>query len=176
MNTGYFHQLALYNAWANRRIYAAAAELTDGERKAKRPSFFGSIHATLNHILVGDRVWLSRLLARPLGRIASKPDDIKALDQELYADFHELQAARISEDERIIAVIDSYTEADLADDLVYRNMAGQDKRTPMTQVLAHVFNHQTHHRGQIHGLLSATNVAPPSLDMALFWTEPAAAR
>ena len=176
MNTGYFRQLALYNAWANRRIYAAAGELSDGERKAKRPSFFGSIHATLNHILVGDRVWLSRLMARPLGRVASKPDEIMGLDQELYADFHKLQAARISEDERIIAVVDSYTDADIADELVYRNMAGQDKRSPMIQVLAHVFNHQTHHRGQVHGLLSATTIAPPSLDMVLFWAEPAPAR
>ena len=175
MNTGYFRQLAHYNAWANRRIYAAAAELSDGERKAKRSSFFGSIHATLNHILVGDRVWLCRLMARPLGRVVCKPDTITALDQELYADFTVLQAARVSEDERLIAVVDSFEEADLADGLTYRNMAGQDKRSPMVQVLAHLFNHQTHHRGQVHGLLSATTVAPPSLDMIQFsWAEPAA--
>ena len=176
MNAGYFRQLAHYNAWANRRIYTAAAELSDGERKAKRPSFFGSIHATLNHILVGDRIWLSRLMAKPLGRIVSKPDSITGLDQELYADFNELQAARVSEDERLIAVVDSYIDADLADDLVYRNIAGQDKRSPMVHVLAHLFNHQTHHRGQVHGLLSTTSVAPPSLDMILFaWAEPATA-
>ena len=85
-----------YNAWANERIYAAAAELSDAERKAKRPSFFGSIHATLNHILVGDRVWLSPPDGQaPGGRIVSKPDEITGLDQELYADFDALRAARV---------------------------------------------------------------------------------
>ena len=169
MNVGYFRQLADYNAWANGRIYTAAAELSDGERKAKRPSFFGSIHATLNHILVGDRIWLSRLTGRPHG--------IAALDQELYADFDELRAARVTEDERLSAIVDSYDEADLARHLSYRNMAGEDKCLPMVQVLGHLFNHQTHHRGQIHGLLSATNVAPPSLDMVhQTWETPADGR
>ena len=169
MNVGYFRQLAQYNAWANGRIYTAAAELSDGERKAKQPSFFGSIHATLNHILVGDRIWLSRLTGKPHG--------IAALDQELYADFEELRAARVTEDERLIAVVDSYAEADLSDKLTYCNMAGQDKCAPMVQALGHLFNHQTHHRGQVHGLLSATSVAPPSLDMIhLAWDEPAVRR
>ena len=169
MNAGYFRQLAQYNAWANGRIYTAAAELSDRERKVKRPSFFGSIHATLNHILVGDRVWLSRLTGKPHG--------IAALDQELYADFEELHAARVSEDERLSAIVDSYAEADIAQRLNYRSMAGEEKSLPMVQVLGHVFNHQTHHRGQIHGLLSATNVAPPSLDMIhLVWEESAVRR
>lgn len=157
MNVACFRQLARYNAWANGRIYTAAAELSDAERKARRPSFFGSIHATLNHILVGDRIWLSRLTAGPHG--------IAALDQEIYADFEELRAARLTEDERLTAIVESYDEADLARKLTYRNMAGEDKCIPMVQVLGHLFNHQTHHRGQIHGLLSATSVAPPSLDM-----------
>src|SRR5438552_5436059 len=164
MKVGYFRPMAHYNAWANGRIYAAAAELSDTERKARRPSFFGSLHATLNHILVGDRIWLSRLTGKPHG--------IAALDQELYADFEDLRAARVSEDERLGAVIDSYAEADLAKDLSYRNMAGEEKSLPMAQVLGHIFNHQTHHRGQVHGLLSATLVAPPSLDMVhLTWAE-----
>src|SRR5712692_7640106 len=123
MNVGYFRQLAQYNAWANGRIYTAAAELSDAERKARRPSFFGSIHATLNHILVGDRIWLSRLTGKPHG--------IGALDQELYADFEELRAARVSEDERLSAVVDSYAEADLAQRLNYRSMAGEEKSLPM---------------------------------------------
>jgi uncharacterized damage-inducible protein DinB len=169
MNVGYFRQLAQYNAWANGRLYTAAAELSDAERKAKRPSFFGSIHATLNHILVGDRIWLSRLTGKPHG--------IAALNQELYAEFGELRAQRVTEDERLIAVVDSYAEADLAGKLAYRNVAGEEKSAPMIQVLGHLFNHQTHHRGQAHGLLSATNVAPPSLDMIqVVWEEPAVRR
>ena len=167
MDAAYFRQLARYNAWANERIYAAAAELSDQERKAKRPSFFGSIHATLNHILVGDRVWLSRLTARPGGPLVSKPPEITGLNQELYENFDELRAARIKEDARIDEVIGRYSDADLARNLDYANMAGEERHTPMAQVLAHLFNHQTHHRGQVHGLLSDTRVAPPSLDMIL---------
>jgi uncharacterized damage-inducible protein DinB len=169
MNVAYFRQMAQYNAWANERIYTAAAALSDRERKAKRPSFFGSIHATLNHILVGDRLWLSRLVNQPAG--------ISALDQELYDDFEELRAARVTEDGRLVAIVDSYADADLADNLTYRNMAGEAKSVPMVQVLGHIFNHQTHHRGQIHGLLSATTIVPPSLDMIhLTWDEPAVRR
>jgi uncharacterized damage-inducible protein DinB len=157
MNAAYFRQLADYNAWANGRIYAASAELSDEERKAKRPSFFGSIHATFNHLLVADRVWLAR--------IAGGESGITRLDQELYADFAELRAARMSEDERITAVVASYKDDDLSETLRYRNMAGEEQATQMAFVLGHLFNHQTHHRGQVHGMLSGTDVAPPSLDL-----------
>jgi uncharacterized damage-inducible protein DinB len=164
MHSVYFRQLAQYNAWANWRIYEASAQLSDAERKAARPCFFGSIHRTLNHILVGDRVWLSRLTARESG--------ITSLDQELYSDFGELRAARVTEDERLIGVVGSYDEAELAGFLSYRSMEGEDKRVPLVQVLGHVFNHQTHHRGQVHALLSATAAAPPSLDLILLGWDP----
>ena len=165
MNVAYFRQLARYNAWANERLYAAAAELSDAERKARRPSFFGSIHATLNHILVGDRVWLARLTAKRGGPLVGRPPEITSLDQELYENFDELRAARIKEDQRISELIGRYGEADLERKLDYLNMAGEEHHTPMTEVLAHFFNHQTHHRGQVHGLLSDTRVAPPPLDL-----------
>ncbi len=167
MDAAYFRQLARYNTWANERIYAAVAELSDAERKAKRPSFFGSIHATLNHILVGDRVWLSRLTAKPGGPLVSRPAEITALNQELYGNFDELRAARLKEDARIADVVGRYSDSDLTRKLDYANMAGEERHTPMAQVLAHVFNHQTHHRGQVHGLLSHTHIAPPALDMIL---------
>ena len=167
MDAAYFRQLANYNTWANERIYAAAAELSDQERKAKRPSFFGSIHATLNHILVGDRVWLWRLTAKPGTPLPNRPPEITGLNQELYENFDELRAARVKEDARIGDVIGRYGDADLARKLDYANMAGEERHTPMVQVLAHFFNHQTHHRGQVHGLLSHTRVPPPSLDMIL---------
>jgi uncharacterized damage-inducible protein DinB len=164
MDAAYFHQLSRYNAWANERIYAACAKLSDEERKRRRPSFFGSIHRTLNHILVGDRVWLSRLDGRPHG--------IQSLDQELYGDFAELKAARSQEDARLSAILGSYKDEDLQHTLAYRSMAGEAKSLPMVQVLGHLFNHQTHHRGQVHGLISDTPVAPPSLDLLhLEWDE-----
>ena len=162
MDIVYFRQLAQYNAWANWRIYEACAQLSDSERKAPRPCFFGSIHRTLNHILVGDRLWLSRLTASDSG--------VTSLDQELYGDFAELRAARIREDERLIGVICRYDEAELERSLSYRSMEGEAKRVPLAQVLGHVFNHQTHHRGQVHALLTGTPVAPPSLDLiSLNW-------
>jgi len=167
MDAAYFRQLASYNIWANERIYAAAAELSDAERKAKRPSFFGSIHATLNHILVGDRVWLWRLTAKPGTALPNRPPEITGLNQELYENFDELRAARVKEDARIATVISRYSDADLSCKLDYANMLGEERHTPMAQVLAHVFNHQTHHRGQVHGLLSDTRIVPPSLDMIL---------
>jgi len=162
MHIVYFRQLAQYNAWANWRVYEACAQLSDSERKAARPCFFGSIHRTLNHILVGDRVWLSRLTAGKR--------DIVSLDKELYSDFAELRAARIREDERLIGVLDRYDEAEMAGFLSYKSMDGAAQRVPMVQVLGHIFNHQTHHRGQVHALLSGTPVAPPSLDLiSLNW-------
>lgn len=164
MHSVYFRQLAQYNAWANWRIYEACAQLVDDERKAPRACFFGSIHRTLNHILLGDRLWLSRLTARESG--------IGRLDQELYSDFDELRAARVTEDERLIGVVGSYDEAELAGALSYRSTEGEDKRVPLIQILGHVFNHQTHHRGQVHALLSGTAVAPPSLDLILLGWDP----
>jgi uncharacterized damage-inducible protein DinB len=110
---------------------------------------------------------MSRLTAKPGGPLPSKPAEITALNQELYGDFAELRTARIREDQRIGDTIGRYSDADLARSLDYANMAGEVRHTPMAQVLAHFFNHQTHHRGQVHGLLSDTRIAPPSLDMIL---------
>jgi uncharacterized damage-inducible protein DinB len=165
MDSAYFRHLAQYNAWANWRLYEAAGRLSDAERKKKRPSFFGSIHRTLNHLLVGDRIWISRLTTTPHG--------IASLDQELYEDFAELRAQRVTEDERLIAVVNGLRLEEIAGSLCYRNMAGEEKRTPMVQVLGHIFNHQTHHRGQAHALLSDTPVAPPQLDLIYMgWDSP----
>ncbi|HZT19785.1 MAG TPA: DinB family protein [Dongiaceae bacterium] len=168
MNAAYFRQLARYNAWANWRLYEACAQLDDAERKKPRPCFFGSIHRTLNHILVGDRIWLSRLTGGSHG--------IARLDQELYADFEELRAARTTEDERLIGVVGSYDDGELAGAFSYRSMAGEERRQPLVQILSHVFNHQTHHRGQVHALLSGTAVAPPSLDLHYMAWEDSPAR
>ena len=148
MNSSYFHRFGRYNAWANRRLYEACAALSPADCRARRPSFFGSIHATLNHILVGDRVWMGRLEGTPSGI--------------------ELTAARQSEDARILGFVSGLDDGALAGMLRYRNMAGEAQETPLAWVLAHFFNHQTHHRGQVHGMLSGTPVAPPPLDLIYF--------
>jgi len=163
MNTAYFHRLARYNAWANRRLYDTCGELTVSDYAAQRPSFFGSIHATLNHILVADRIWLSRFEGRP--------NEIESLDQILYDDLATLRSAREVEDARILGCVGGLDEDALAAPLRYRTMAGTPQETPLGWTLAHVFNHQTHHRGQVHGMLSGTPVAPPSLDLIYFTRE-----
>lgn len=163
MDSGYFRRLARYNDWANRRLYEACGRLAPEAYFAARPSFFGSIHKTLNHILVADRIWLGRFEGRPSG--------IAALDQVLFKDLASLRDARAAEDAHIRALVTGYTEAALRTTLSYRNMAGAAKETPLVWALAHFFNHQTHHRGQVHDMLSGTPVPPPPLDLLYFLPE-----
>src|SRR5215510_3727451 len=123
MNSTYFRRFARYNAWANRRLYDACAALGYAEYRAQRPSFFGSIHATLNHMLVADRVWM--------GRFEGVPSGIERLDQILYDEFADLRVARESEDARILAFVAGLGEGTIADPLRYRNMAGEPQETPL---------------------------------------------
>ena len=153
----HFQMLARYNTLANHRLYAACAQLDDAERKCIRPAFFRSIHGTLNHIMVGDRIWLTRFEG---GEIAST-----GLDAILYEEFEELVAARDSEDARIEVFIASLNEDFLSQNIRYCNNQGNIHVDPVTLLLAHLFNHQTHHRGQVHNMLSQTEIEPPVLDM-----------
>jgi uncharacterized damage-inducible protein DinB len=164
----YFLTLARYNAWANRRLYDACAALSEAEYMKPRPAFFGSIHGTLNHLLVGDRIWIARIQHKPNPKIT--------LDQVLYGDFVALRVARQAEDDHLINLIGGIAERSLDQPLAYANTKGQRQQTPLRLVLAHLFNHQTHHRGQVHGLLSQTGVAPPSLDLIYYLRESAAGR
>jgi uncharacterized damage-inducible protein DinB len=167
MTDAYFLTLAYYNAWANRRLYDACAQLPEAEYLKARPAFFGSIHGALNHLLVGDRVWLAR--------IEHKPPPKVTLDQILYGDLVALRVARQAEDEHLANVVANISGRSLDQPLAYANMAGKRHQTPLRLVLGHLFNHQTHHRGQVHGLLSQTSVAPPSLDLIYYLRETAAA-
>lgn len=166
MKLDYFRTFARYNQWANRRLYNACAGLPEAEYMKQRPSFFGSLHATLNHILVGDRVWMGRITGHP-------SPDIRALNQILYGELTGLRVAREAEDAQIINVVDAMDEPTLNTTLRYKSMAGEAQQTPMRFVLAHLFNHQTHHRGQAHGLLSQTGVTPPPLDLIYYLRESA---
>ncbi|WP_341898062.1 DinB family protein [Ferrovibrio terrae] len=150
-----------YNQWANRRLYDACGMLPAAEFSAPRPSFFGSIMATLNHILVGDSIWLGRFTGNP-------PPGVTRLDQILHAEFAPLRAAREAKDAEIIAFCDGMTDEKLNDTFSYANMRGERFTDPLFPPLMHFFNHQTHHRGQVHGLLSHAGVSPPELDMIYF--------
>lgn len=161
----YFRTLARYNQWANRRLYAACAQLPEAEYMKPRQAFFGSLHGTLNHILVGDRLWIGRVIGQDSG--------IKALDQILYGELAGLRVAREAEDAQIINVIDAMDMPTLNTTLRYKPLTDpmSTVSTPMRFVLGNLFNHGTHHRGQAHGLLSQTSVPPPSLDLILYLRE-----
>lgn len=163
--TDHVRRMARYNRWANGRLYEACAQLSPNAYHAARPSFFGSLHATLNHILVGDSIWLGRFT----GQV---PAHLTRLDQILHETLADLRAARTAKDAEVVAFAEALDEAKLNDTFTYTNMAGQRFTDPLFPPLMHFFNHQTHHRGQVHGLLSHAGVAPPELDLIYFMRQP----
>ena len=153
--------LAAYNEWVNRRLYDAAAALPDADYRADRGAFFGSLHATLNHLLVGDRIWLRRLTGQ-----GEAPDRLDAI---LHDDFHELRAARQAEDARIVTYVAALSDADLGGIVRYRTTRQPTEiAQPLLPLLLHFFNHQTHHRGQAHCLLTGLKGEAPSFDLLTF--------
>lgn len=161
MMRDHFKRFANYNSWANARLYDAATALTDFERKRDIKAYFRSLHGTLNHILVADRIWLHRL--------TGTGDMPGSLDQVLYEKFETLREAREAEDRRLIAYVAELENADFGETVEYRNTKGEAKALPRGVILAHIFNHQTHHRGQATHILRQLGVAePPVLDLLYF--------
>jgi uncharacterized damage-inducible protein DinB len=159
--TDSFRQLAAYNRWANSRLYAAALDLSEQAYRLHIGVFFGTLHGTLNHLLLTDRLWLKRLTGE--GGHPSRLDEI------LYEDRAALTRARIAEDNRLIAVVDKYDETALANLHSYKTTSGMPQSQVLANILLHLFNHQTHHRGQAHACLSIlTGGEPPSLDLLVF--------
>ena len=160
--------MARYNRWANQRLYDAVATLGDEELRRNAGAYFGSIHATLNHILVGDRIWTSRITGEYHG--------IESLDQILHEDFGDLRTARTAMDEHIVRLVDRLSvglDGGLDKEVRYRSVKGGEKHaSPAHHILLTVFNHQTHHRGQIHCLLTQAGLKePPPLDVVVFLRE-----
>jgi len=149
----HYVQFASYNRWANRRLYDEAARLPDDARGRTLGLFFGSLHGTLNHLLVADRIWMHRFTGE--GPQPSRLNEI------LYDDFAALREAREHEDERIVHYVGGLAEADFDATLVYRTTAGQPQTQHRRDALAHFFNHQTHHRGQAHAALTILGVPEP---------------
>ena len=158
-----FASFARYNRWANRLVYETAAKVTDADYRADRGAFFGSLHGTLNHLLVADLIWMKRFTGQ--GEAPGR------LDAILHHDFVSLRQAREAQDERIITHIDDLREAALAADLSFRRVNGDPVTMPLWQALAHFFNHQTHHRGQAHTLLTQMGQAVPQLDLLYYFQE-----
>ncbi|MFZ5893583.1 MAG: DinB family protein [Myxococcota bacterium] len=160
----------------NDKLYGIAATLSDEERKRDRGAFFKSIHGTFNHLLLADRVWLARFkgVSVPAGFMG--PGGIRTLDQELYVDFEELRRERAVTDTELSTWISEVTTERLEAPLVYMRR-GQKQESPLWWAVAHVFNHQTHHRGQITTLLSQQGRDPGSTDLfAMLHEEAGAAR
>jgi uncharacterized damage-inducible protein DinB len=160
----HFRMMALYNAWANTRLYDATAAIDAEAYLAPRGAYFGSLHGTLNHILVGDRIWLRRFTGE--GEMPS------SLDAILYEDLANLRAARQREDARIIGFVEGLEEAALGGTISYRTMTNPtDVTERLAPTLVHFFNHQTHHRGQAHCMLTQITGDAPSLDLIMFQRE-----
>ncbi|MDP6951524.1 MAG: DinB family protein [Alphaproteobacteria bacterium] len=169
MDRNDFVTYAHHNRWANGRLYDACAALPDAAYFAPRPAaFFGSLHRTLNHILVGDRAWMHRM--------SGEGPDPDSLDQELFSAFAPLRQARQAEDERILDFVAALAPADFDRVVAYRTLLGEDHANPLRQLLAHLFNHQTHHRGQAHALVMEAGDQPPALDLIYYLREETATR
>ena len=153
----HFQMLARYNRIANERLYASCAQLDDVELRKPRQVSLGSIHGLLNHLLLGDRIWMSRFQ----GGGAVTP----ALNTVLYEGFAGLRSAREEQDREIERFFGEAAEDFLERTFAYVNNRGKDYVESAPVAVSHFFNHQTHHRGQVHAMLSQTSVVPPSLDM-----------
>jgi len=152
----HFQMLAWYNRIANERLFANCAQLDDAEYRKKRAGSFGSIHGVLNHILLGDRRWL--------GLFESGERLTPPLNQILYDDFSDLRSARTQEDARIEAFFSRLDPPFWSRTFSYTNNQGRDYTETAHVACTHLFNHQTHHRAQVHVMLSQTSVRPPALD------------
>ena len=169
MSPEWLGALARYNVWMNEKLYALAATLSDEERKRDRGAFFKSIHGTFNHLLVADRVWLGRFTGVPAPDGFMAPG-IHSLDQELYADFGELRQQRAHTDQALSAWVTELTPERLAQPLVFMRR-GQKVESPLWWSVAHVFNHQTHHRGQVTTLFTQQGLDPGSTDLVAMLRE-----
>ena len=151
--------MARFNAWANERLYSVAGDLSDEDYFGEKGAFFGSIHRTLNHILLVDILWRARLEGW-------KPEGIRSLDQVLHDAFEDLRAQRRIEDAALISYCESLGAESGGEEVAFTTLSGKgDMTLTRDQILVTLFNHQTHHRGQIHCLLTQVGVVPPPLDV-----------
>ena len=158
----HFRSFARYNRWTNTQLYEAAARLSPEALAQDRGAFFKSVLGVLNHLLVADRIWLARLRG-------NGPSTYR-LDEILHETLDELAQARALEDQSLIDFIFALEEPAYTGMLEYKTSTGTGYSQKLHDVLAHVFNHQTHHRGQAHDLLcqSLGGENAPSLDLLIY--------
>jgi uncharacterized damage-inducible protein DinB len=158
---GYVREMAHYNRWQNENLYGAADALGDAERKEPRGAWFGSIHATLNHLLWGDQIWMSRLAGTPKPKVSSIPESVG-----MFESWDDLKRERAAFDAVIVGWAQGLEPSSLAGDLTwFSGAAGREITKPRCLLVMQLFNHQTHHRGQVHCLLTQAGVKPGATDL-----------
>jgi uncharacterized damage-inducible protein DinB len=160
IDPAYVQRMARYNRWQNENLYGVADGLSDEERRRERRAFFGSIHKTLSHLMWADRIWMSRFadLPRPEGGI---PESVS-----LYPDWEPLRRERAAFDATMIGWADGLDEAWLDGALTwYSGGARRELTKPRWVTVTHMFNHQTHHRGQVHSMLTQAGGKPHDTDL-----------
>jgi uncharacterized damage-inducible protein DinB len=160
IDAAYVQRMARYNRWQNANLYTVADRLSDAERRLDRGAFFGSIHATLNHLLWADRTWMARFSDWP------KPDVGIPQSISLFPDWDNLRQERAASDTKLIAWANALDSTWIAGELTWFSGAIQREVTkPRWQLLTHFFNHQTHHRGQVHAMLTQAGGKPHDTDL-----------
>lgn len=158
---GYVRAMAEYNCWQNRSLYGTADELGDAARRQPRGAFFGSIHATLNHLLWADQMWMSRLAGSPRPKVASIPDSVS-----MHESWDDLKRERTAFDRAILDWAERLDPVSLEGDVTwYSGVLRQEVTRPKWLLVTHMFNHQTHHRGQVHCLLTQAGTIPGTTDL-----------
>jgi uncharacterized damage-inducible protein DinB len=162
IDLAYIQRMARYNHWQNDNLYGVADTLSEDERRRERGAFFGSIHGTLSHLLWADRIWMSRFADVPA------PEGGIAGSAVLYSDWPELKRERAAFDQMISSWAEGLELAWLAGDLTwYSGGAGRELTRPVWLLVTHFFNHQTHHRGQVHCMLTQAGGKPHDTDLPL---------
>lgn len=180
----HYRWMARYNAWFNARLYDACEQLDDAARKLARGAFFGSIHNTLNHLIVADQIWLKRLRQCGLDNgfddaaLNSQLLDLPAghgLGEPVFGDWGALRSKRQQLDDAIATWLATLPVAFPGFTMRYSNTKGVQRAHSVWQALSHFFNHQTHHRGQVTTLLMQAGVDPGVTDLLAMVDAPAVA-
>jgi uncharacterized damage-inducible protein DinB len=154
----HYQLMAEYNCWMNQKLYSVCSAIPDEQRKQDLGAFFQSIHGTLNHLLYGDKAWM--------GRFTNMPFSVTRIGQEIYADFEELRIEREKTDQQILEWSMSLNPAYLSQPFEYiSNVDGQRRVLPTWILVTHMFNHQTHHRGQVTTLIKQIGYEPGVTDI-----------
>jgi len=160
IDRAYVQRMARYNRWQNENLYGIADRLSVGERQRERGAFFGSIQKTLHHLLWGDQIWMCRFTDMP------KPEGGIPESVALYADWERLKTERAAFDRKILDWASTVEPDWLAADQTYFSGAvGREVTKPRWVLVTHMFNHQTHHRGQVHCMLTQADGRPSDTDL-----------